>query len=290
MREILLSVLSKQKEIGDKLTQDLESISNMMELEEFDKDYENWNKLNTEILDKAYVHKQLFRMYSGVNYLGDVYADNTPFQKKRNKIIYCLPKQLVHLNTAIAQTQGLRNIDLLPLEDQLNLLDHKLAKIINMKKLFISHSSKDKDVVKPILDLIGDIGVRDDQIFYSSHPAHGVGLGENIFERLKKELGGEVFALFMLSENFFKSPICLCEMGAVWIKSNRQIPILIPPFNFDDVQGVFSDSLGFKINDKDQLNSFKQEIEKYFSLTPIHITKWEEKRDECLAKLRDILP
>ncbi|NCA75629.1 MAG: TIR domain-containing protein [Alphaproteobacteria bacterium] len=290
MKETLISVLKKQIEIGDSLSKDLESISNSGELESFLTDYEIWNKTNCEILEKAYVHKQLFRMYSGVNYLGNVYADNTHFQTNRNKVLYCLPKQLVHLNTALAHTQDIKNTDLLPLDEQLHNLDQRLAKIVNMKKLFLSHSSKDEPIIKPLLDLIGDIGVQDYQIFYSSHPAYGVGLGENIFERLKKELGGDVFALFLLSDNFFKSPICLCEMGAVWIKSNKQIPILIPPFNFDDVQGVFPNSLGFKINDKNQLNSFKQEIETYFGLTPIHLTKWEEKREECLVKLKALLP
>ena len=107
-----------------------------------------------------------------------------------------------------------------------------------MGKLFISHSSEDKDKIKPLIDLIENIGVPHNQIFFSSHPAYGVDLGQNIFERLKTELEDNVFALFILSENFYKSPVCLCEMGAVWIKSNKQIPILIPPFGFKDVQGV----------------------------------------------------
>jgi hypothetical protein len=159
----------------------------------------------------------------------------------------------------------------------------------NMSKLFISHSSKDGDKINPLIDLIENIGVAHNQIFYSSHPAYGVDLGQNIFDRLKTELEDKVFALFILSDNFYKSPVCLCEMGAVWIKSNKQIPILIPPFGFKEVQGVFSNSLGFKINDKDQLNSFKGELETYFNLTPIHLSRWEEKRDAYLSKINDLL-
>lgn len=156
------------------------------------------------------------------------------------------------------------------------------------KKLFISHASKDASKIKPLIDLLENIGVKHNQIFYSSSPAYGVTLGENIFDRLKKELNDNVLALFILSENFYASPVCLCEMGAVWIKSNKQIPILIPPFDFGDVKGVFTNSLGFKIDDKAQLSSFKIEIEKYFSLTPIHPARWEEKRDEYLSKINEI--
>jgi hypothetical protein len=78
-------------------------------------------------------------------------------------------------------------------------------------------------------------------------------------------------------------------MGAVWVKSNKQIPILIPPFDFNAVQGVFPNSLGFKMNDKNQLNNFKGELESYFKLTPIHITRWEEKRDEYITKINELL-
>lgn len=156
-------------------------------------------------------------------------------------------------------------------------------------KLFISHSSVDKETIKPLIDLLEDIGVPHNQIFFSSHPAYGVLQGEDIFLRLKKELQSNVFALFLLSENFYKSPVCLCEMGAVWIKSNKQIPILIPPFDFKDIKGVFPNSLGFKINDKDELNSFKGNIEEYFNLTPIHMSRWEEKRNEFLEKISELL-
>lgn len=161
--------------------------------------------------------------------------------------------------------------------------------ISNTNKLFISHSSKDALKIKPFIDLIEDIGVHHTSIFYSSHPAYGAGLGENIFTRLKTELEGENFALFMLSDNFYNSPVCLCEMGAVWIKSNKQIPILIPPFDFSSIQGVFSGSLGFKLDDKKQLNNFKSELESYFDLDPINFTRWEEKRDEYLSKINELL-
>lgn len=292
MKDKLIKILEKQKEIGDGFSIKIESVSKMKDLDEFLAEYDNWNKVNTNILDKAYVYRQLFQMYSGAsNYLGNVNIDKNSFQGKRDRVLYCLPTQLGHLKTAIAQTQTLRNTDLLPIDDQLTTIVQQQNKLQNenMSKLFISHSSEDKDKIKPLIDLIENIGVTHNRIFFSSHPAYGVELGQNIFERLKMELEDNVFALFILSENFYKSPVCLCEMGAVWIKSNKQIPILIPPFGFKDVQGVFPNSLGFKINDKDQLNSFKGLLETHFGLTPIHISRWEEKRDEYLSKINGLL-
>lgn len=290
MKDKLIKILERQVEVGNNFSLKIESVSNINDLDDFILEYDKWNGVNTYILDKAYVPRQLFQMYSGAsNYLGNVNVDKNSFQGKRDKVLYCLPRQLGHLRTAINLTRDIRNTDLLPIDEQHTTVETQTIKTPNMNKLFISHSSKDDPKIKPFIDLIEDIGVPHTSIFYSSHPAYGVGLGENIFTRLKTELEGDVFALFMLSDNFYNSPVCLCEMGAVWIKSNKQIPILIPPFDFSSVQGVFSGSLGFKLDDKKQLNNFKSELESYFKLNPINFTRWEEKRDEYLSKIEVLL-
>jgi|GEM_PF-1040380 len=290
MKDKLIKILERQVKVGNNFSLKIESVSNINELDDFLIEYDKWNGVNTYILGKAYVPRQLFQMYSGAsNYLGNVYVDKNSFQGKRNKVLYCLPRQLGHLRTAINFTRDIRNTDLLPIDDPLTIVEKQTIKTSNMNKLLISHSSKDDPKIKPFIDLIEAIGVPHTSIFYSSHPAYGVGLGENIFTRLKTELEGDVFALFMLSDNFYNSPVCLCEMGAVWIKSNKQIPILIPPFDFSNVQGVFPGSLGFKLDDKKQLNNFKSELESYFKLIPINFTRWEEKRDEYLSKIEVLL-
>lgn len=290
MKDKLIKILERQVEAGNNFSIKIESVSNINELDDFLIEYNTWNEENTYILDKAYIPRQLFQMYSGAsNYLGNVNVNKNSFRGKRDKVLCCLPKQLGHLQTAISYTRDIRNTELLPIDDPVTIVEKQTIKISNMNKLFISHSSKDDTKIKPFIDLIENIGVPHTLIFYSSHPAYGVGLGENIFARLKTELEGDVFALFMLSDNFYDSPVCLCEMGAVWIKSNKQIPILIPPFDFSSVQGVFPNSLGFKFDDKKQLNNFKNELELYFKLTPINFTRWEEKRDEYLSKIEVLL-
>jgi len=154
-----------------------------------------------------------------------------------------------------------------------------------INKVFISHSSKDKDYVEEIIDIIETIGLNSSQIFCSSFDGYGIDLGENFLERIKEELDENILVLFVLSENFYQSPVCLCEMGATWIKTNEHIPILIPPFDFKDIQGVIPLTQGFKINDSLKLNLFKEKIEKLFELTPIDNSVWERKRDRNLARI-----
>lgn len=159
----------------------------------------------------------------------------------------------------------------------------------HMKKIFLSHSSQDKALGDLLVDLLLAIGVKEKEIFYSSSTVHGVKLGLNIFDELKKTLDLEALVLFMFSDNFFKSHVSLCEMGATWIKTHKHVPILIPPCDFSNVKGVFPNSLGLKINDKEQLNNLKIEVEKEFNLDPIHPTTWERKRDKFLVEVNVII-
>lgn len=156
-------------------------------------------------------------------------------------------------------------------------------------KLFISHSSKDEEVVESLIDLIEIIGVNPDNIFCSSIDGYGVPLGEDFLERIRTELDGNTLVLFALSENFYQSPICLCEMGATWVKTNKHIPILIPPFSFADIKGVIPLTQGFEINNNSKLNLFKEEIEKTFNLPLIDNKIWERKRNKVVKNINRIL-
>jgi formylglycine-generating enzyme required for sulfatase activity len=158
-----------------------------------------------------------------------------------------------------------------------------------VKKIFISHSSIDSPIVGELINLIESVGINHDLIFCSSFEGYGFELGEDFLERLKKELNEEILAFFILTQHFYKSPISLCEMGAIWIKANKHIPILIPPFDFKDINGVFPVSQGMKINDKNKLNSLKETLENDFILTSLKTTIWEKKRDKFLTDINMLI-
>jgi len=156
---------------------------------------------------------------------------------------------------------------------------------LTIKKVFISHSSLDKIFVEEIIDLLETIGLKSTQIFCSSFDGYGIDLGEDFLERIKNELNEEILVLFILSKNFYSSPVSLCEMGATWIKTKEHIPILIPPFDFKDIQGVIPLTQGFKINECLKLNLLKEKLEKLFGLPSIDNSSWERKRDRILNRI-----
>jgi hypothetical protein len=153
-------------------------------------------------------------------------------------------------------------------------------------KIFISHSSNDSAIVEEVIEILESIGLNSTQIFCSSFNGYGIDYGDNFLERIKDELDNNVLVLFILSENFYQSPVCLCEMGATWMKTNTHIPILIPPLDFKDIKGVIPLTQGFSINDSLALSQFKGQIESIFNIENIlNISTWERKRDRIINRI-----
>lgn len=167
-----------------------------------------------------------------------------------------------------------------------NVLDTEQLNTEIMNKIFISHSSLDSKFVEKIIDLLETIGVPSEKIFCSSFEGYGVKLGKDFLEYLRKELDNKVLVIFILSNNFYASPISLCEMGATWVKTNDHIPILIPPFDYKDIKGVIPTTLGMKIDEREKYNSLKETIESFLDLIPINLAIWERKRDNILKDIK----
>ena len=155
-----------------------------------------------------------------------------------------------------------------------------------VSKVFISHASLDLIVVEEVIDLLELIGLEPSQIFCTSFEGYGIDLGENFLDKIKEQLTSNMLVIFMLSENFYKSPVCLCEMGAAWVLTKNHIPILIPPMDYKDLRGVIPGTQGLKINDPMKLNSLKAKIESLFCIeNKASMSTWERKRDKIVARI-----
>ena len=160
-----------------------------------------------------------------------------------------------------------------------------------LEKIFISHSSKDADIVEEIIDLIEIIGIKPGQIFCSSFQGYSIGLGQDFLQRIKDELNGKVLVLFIITPNFYSSPVCLCEMGAAWVKTSLHIPIVVPPLSYEDVKGVIPLTQGFKINEPLKWNILKEQLEEWFSIQhKDSVSVWERKRDKAIQVINRKLP
>lgn len=151
------------------------------------------------------------------------------------------------------------------------------------KKLFISHSSKDYEIIKKFVDLLMKIGFNDGNLFCSSVSGVDIPLGNgDIYDYLKEQfLNHDLFVVYCLSENYYKSPACLNEMGATWVKNLKYQSILLPEFKFEDIKGaVNSNQISFTINDHIKLIEFIDNLVVEFELREISNTLMNNLIDE----------
>ena len=161
-------------------------------------------------------------------------------------------------------------------------------------KIFISHSSKDVKYVEPIVELLADIGMTNDNLFCSSIPDYGIPLNQDIYEYLSSLFSeNELYVIFVLSSNYYGSPACLNEMGAAWVLKNEYTSILLPKFEYQEIDGAVNpNKIGMKLDDDDELlkkrlGELKDIISEKFSLS-VPDMRWENKRNDFINTIRNI--
>ena len=110
------------------------------------------------------------------------------------------------------------------------------VRVIKPPLLFLSHCSKNKYYGDIIREFVIGLGVRDDQLIYTSHPMNKIPLDSNIFDYLKSNLHKDILALILLSRDYFNSPACMSEMGAIWVNSKDYTLLAVPDFKFSNTK------------------------------------------------------
>ena len=200
----------------------------------------------------------------------------------------------------VGKLQAIRkNIDkYYPDEEKESGLSHSQGGASGMKKkplIFISHSSKNKDQVAKIADLLRSINLsprRD--IFCSSLPGYGIPNGANIFDFLRERfLNYDLHIIFVHSPEYYESVVSLNEMGAAWVLKSNATSLLLPGFDFSGMKGAIgSDSIAIKLDGnqsevKDRLNQLRRELEAEFNIPDNEDIIWEDARDKFIREIND---
>jgi uncharacterized protein yddK len=98
--------------------------------------------------------------------------------------------------------------------------------------IFLSHRSTDKKYGDALEQLITGIGVKNEQLIYSSHPLHKIPLDKNIYDYLREAFNRRIFVIILWSNEYLESPACLNEMGAAWVTQSDYTNIYLPSFDF----------------------------------------------------------
>lgn len=104
-----------------------------------------------------------------------------------------------------------------------------------MSRLFISHSSQDKEAVQQFIDfLVLGMGIPRNQIFFTSQSGT-LPTGYPFIEQIRESLNICEQALCFLTPNYLRSKFCLAELGAAWLQVGKIIPLVVPPLQYSDL-------------------------------------------------------
>ncbi|KAF5069642.1 hypothetical protein DSECCO2_231090 [anaerobic digester metagenome] len=163
-------------------------------------------------------------------------------------------------------------------------------------KLFISHATTDVKYIKCFVEFLEDLGMVKDAIFCSSVEGYKLNWGEDIYTYIEKEFNDKdknLIVLFMLSDNYYKSAACLNEMGAAWVKKNEYRSILLPGFEYKEIEGAINPKeIAIKFADsqiKYRLNDIKNYLSNKFILNNPDENKWDRIRDDFIEKIQKII-
>ncbi|MHB1418234.1 MAG: toll/interleukin-1 receptor domain-containing protein [Bacillota bacterium] len=131
------------------------------------------------------------------------------------------------------------------------------------KRIFVSHSSADKDFVDDFVNeiLIGGLGYHHKAIVYTSGEGMGIESGADWRKFLKKGLLTVDVIILIITSNYKSSEICMNEMGASWATDAIVLPMIVEPINYKSV-GVLAE-----VNQVEKLNSSTGLDNIYDSLT-----------------------
>ncbi len=151
-------------------------------------------------------------------------------------------------------------------------------------KIFISHSSKDFDICTPFVELLEDLGIPEESILYTSLPRFGIPGDVDIYEYLRSKINDNFYMFYMLSDNYYQSPVCLNEMGAAWVAQNDYSTFILPNLSVGIKGVVDSKRKAWDITKAVELNNLKEKLVNDFNLT-ISLNKWEDKKNNFLDKV-----
>lgn len=228
------------------------------ELDDFNNKYEQW---------KTYVHELLVTQFGCDDqyvYEWDNYV--TTYVSKRRPILSQLSKNVkkaLSLIDSFIQRLDIHSHDDGYVENAL-----KQNSIVMSPKIFISHSSDDKDLILSFIKrvLVLGLGLPKDDIVFTSDENYGIEPGGDIPKYIKRNIAHANVVLIMVSRGYKKSEVCLNEMGAAWALDRNIIQVLLPDADFDDLGWVINLKKAVRLYDKKQLLSLTKKIAMLLSI------------------------
>ena len=157
------------------------------------------------------------------------------------------------------------------------------------KRVFISHSSKDKQYVTDFVNhiLCLGIGLSPDDIFCTSIEDMTMRNGEYIRMHIQENIRSAEYSFLLVSNNYKASEVCVNEMGAVWAYEANVRLFLLPNTDFTSIGWLCDTRKADKLTDSVALDRLYKEMVEYFSLKE-NLIHWSQQREMFVGRVRTI--
>lgn len=161
--------------------------------------------------------------------------------------------------------------------------------------IFLSHCSEDKQYSDALEIFITGLGVKKEQLIYTSHPLHKIPLDVNIYDYLRKSINRNLYMVFLWSNIYLEKPACLNEMGAAWVFHSDYTNIFTPDFDFENQKFnecvIDTRKMGIILGDKHCRNSMIEFKDKILSLFGLSVDEKQSSYllDEFMEKIMEII-
>ncbi len=161
------------------------------------------------------------------------------------------------------------------------------------KKIFISHSGKDKDIAEAFVDLIlhGGLSVPINEIFCTSTEGTKIKSGDDWRKSIKNNIGSAKINFLIISPNYKESEVCLNEMGAAWMTDSIVLPLIVPPINLKTVGVIQEPNQIEKLLDESSLDRIKDIVQAQIDIdnSLIKSDRWTSKKKEFIIRINSHL-
>jgi len=161
------------------------------------------------------------------------------------------------------------------------------------KKIFISHSSKDRPIIESFIDdiLVGALAIKLNDIFCTTTDGTKIKSGDDWRNSIKEHLVNSEITFLIITPYYKESEVCQNEMGASWISSAKVIPLIVQPINYSTV-GIIQEPKQLEIlQDEKSLDRIKDIVQNIFNIPPEEIKsdRWTAKKIEFLTKIEQYI-
>lgn len=164
------------------------------------------------------------------------------------------------------------------------------AETTDVKSIFISHASKDKEIADALVDIIlqGALSVSIDKIFCVSTDGTKIKSGADWRDSIKGSLLSAKINFLIITPNYKESEVCLNEMGAAWVMGAIVLPMIVDPINYRTVGIIQEPNQIEKLLDEKSLDRIRDIVQEKLEIpsTQIKSDRWTMKKKEFLIRVK----